>query len=88
VDWMRMLRTVVASLPKGFVCIDALDECLPKPSARSSVTKRYLSRVPLEEDIPDWEALCQGCYSNILCWGSRSLLGGHWQWLGMVIRGQ
>jgi len=25
-----MLRTTIASLPKVFICIDALDECLPK----------------------------------------------------------
>ena len=29
-DLMRMLRTAIASLPKVFICIDALDECLPK----------------------------------------------------------
>ena len=29
-DLMRMLRTAVASLPQVFVCIDALDEFLPK----------------------------------------------------------
>ena len=29
-DLMRMLRTAIASLPQVFVCIDALDECLPK----------------------------------------------------------
>jgi len=27
---MRMLRIAVASLPQVFICIDALDECLPK----------------------------------------------------------
>jgi len=30
VDLIGMLRTVIASLPKVFICIDALDECLPK----------------------------------------------------------
>ena len=30
VDLMRMLRTAIASLPRVFVCLDALDECLPK----------------------------------------------------------
>ena len=25
-----MLRTAIASLPKVFICLDALDECLPK----------------------------------------------------------
>jgi len=29
-DMMRLLRTAIASLPKVFICIDALDECLPK----------------------------------------------------------
>ena len=29
-DLMRMLRTAIASLPPVFICIDALDECLPK----------------------------------------------------------
>jgi len=29
-DLMGMLRTAIASLPKVFICIDALDECLPK----------------------------------------------------------
>jgi len=29
-DLMRMLRIAIASLPPVFICIDALDECLPK----------------------------------------------------------
>jgi len=29
-DLMRMLRTAITSLPQVFICIDALDECLPK----------------------------------------------------------
>jgi len=29
-DLMGMLKTVVASLPRVFICIDALDESLPK----------------------------------------------------------
>jgi len=29
-DLMRMLRTAIALLPQIFICIDALDECLPK----------------------------------------------------------
>ena len=29
-DLMGMLRTAIASLPQVFICIDALDECLPK----------------------------------------------------------
>ena len=28
-DLVRMLRIAIASLPKVFICIDALDECLP-----------------------------------------------------------
>ena len=30
VDLMGMLRTVIASLSQVFICVDALDECLPK----------------------------------------------------------
>jgi len=30
VDLMRMLRIAIASLPRVFICVDALDECLPK----------------------------------------------------------
>ena len=29
-DLMRMLRNAIASLPRVCICIDALDECLPK----------------------------------------------------------
>ena len=29
-DLMRMLKTTIASLPRIFICIDALDQCLPK----------------------------------------------------------
>ena len=29
-DLMEMLRTTIASLPRVIICIDALDECLPK----------------------------------------------------------
>ena len=29
-DLMGMLRTTIASLPNVFICIDALDECLPR----------------------------------------------------------
>ena len=29
-DLMGMLKTVIASLPHVFICVDALDECLPK----------------------------------------------------------
>ena len=29
-DLMGMLRTAIASLPRVFICIDALEECLPK----------------------------------------------------------
>ena len=29
-DLMRMLRIAITSLPQVFICIDALDECLPK----------------------------------------------------------
>ena len=30
VDLMGMLRVAIASLPRVYICIDALDECLPK----------------------------------------------------------
>ena len=29
-DLLKMLRTTIASIPQVFICIDALDECLPK----------------------------------------------------------
>ena len=29
-DLIRMLKTAITSLPQVFICIDALDECLPK----------------------------------------------------------
>ena len=29
-DLMEMLKRAIASLPKAFICLDALDECLPK----------------------------------------------------------
>ena len=29
-DMVRMLKRVIATLPQVFICIDALDECLPK----------------------------------------------------------
>jgi len=29
-DLMRMLRVTIASLPQVFICLDALDECLPR----------------------------------------------------------
>ena len=29
-DMVAMLKQVVAMLPRGFICIDAVDECLPK----------------------------------------------------------
>ena len=32
-DLMRVLRTAIASLPQVFICIDALDECLPETLA-------------------------------------------------------
>ena len=29
-DMVRMLKQAIATLPEVFICIDALDECLPK----------------------------------------------------------
>jgi len=41
-DLMRMLRAAIAKLPQVFICIDALDECLPKdlPGTRVFLTGR------------------------------------------------
>jgi len=43
-DLMGMLRTAIASIPRVFICVDALDECLPKhlPDLLSSL--RDISR--------------------------------------------
>ena len=62
-DLMRMLRISIASLPRVFICIDALDECLPKclpellgslrDIARESPTTRIFltGRPHVREDI-------------------------------------
>ena len=63
VDLMAMLRTAIASLPRVFICIDALDECLPKhllellsllrDIVRESPTTRIFltGRPPVREDV-------------------------------------
>jgi len=62
-DLVGMLRTTIASLPKVFICLDALDECLPNylqellKSLRDIVrefpsTRIFLAgRPPVKEDI-------------------------------------
>jgi len=62
-DLMRMLRIAIALLPQVFICIDALDECLPKnllellaslrDIVRESPTTRIFltGRPQIEEDI-------------------------------------
>jgi len=62
-DLMGMLRTTIASLPRVFICIDALDECLPKclpelleslrDIARGSPSTRifFTGRPHVKEDI-------------------------------------
>ena len=43
-DLMGMLKTAIASLPRVFICIDALDECLPKCLPELFETLRCLVR--------------------------------------------
>ena len=43
-DLMRMLRITIASLPRVFICIDALDECLPKCLPELLESLRDISR--------------------------------------------
>jgi len=35
-DLVKILKTTIASLPEVFICIDGLDECLPKKTTRAS----------------------------------------------------
>ena len=63
-DLMRILKTAITSLPQVFICIDALDECLPKnlpellESLRDIVQESPKTRIFLTgrphvgEDIP------------------------------------
>ena len=41
-DLMRMLRIAIASLPQSFICIDALDECLPNKLPALLASLRYI----------------------------------------------
>ena len=62
-DLMGMLRTAIASIPRVFICVDALDECLPKllpdllgslrDIARESPTTKifFTGRPHVREDI-------------------------------------
>ena len=62
-DVMEMLRIAIASLPQVFICLDALDECLPKHlpdllvslrdiARESPKTRIFLTgRPPVTEDI-------------------------------------
>ena len=43
-DLMGILKTVIASLPRVFICIDALDECLPKCLAELFESLREIIR--------------------------------------------
>jgi len=43
-DLMRILRISIASLPQVFICIDALDECLPKHLPELLGSLRYIVR--------------------------------------------
>ena len=43
-DLMRILRITIAKLPQVFVCIDALDECLPNDFPKLLESLRYIVR--------------------------------------------
>jgi len=43
-ELMGMLKTVIASLPQVFICLDALDECLPKRFPEILESLRYILR--------------------------------------------
>ena len=43
-DLVEILRTVIASLPRVFICLDALDECLPKYLSELLESLRYIMR--------------------------------------------
>ena len=43
-DLMRMLRVAIASLPQVFICLDALDECLPKHLPELLKSLKYIVR--------------------------------------------
>jgi len=43
-DLMRMLMIAISSLPQVFICIDALDECLPKNLPELLESLRYIVR--------------------------------------------
>ena len=43
-DLMRMLRIAITSLPQVFICIDALDECLPKQLPQLLESLRDITR--------------------------------------------
>ena len=43
-DLMEMLKIVIASLPQVFICLDALDECLPKYLPELLVSLRDIVR--------------------------------------------
>ena len=64
-DMMKMLKMAIASLPQVFVCIDALDEFLPKCLPELLESEGYCSGVPQHENIPHREAPCHGRYSKI-----------------------
>ena len=72
-DLMRILKTTITSLPQVFICIDALDECLPKnlrelleslrdivrefPKTRIFITGRPHVGEDIQRDIPEAVAI-------------------------------
>ena len=70
-EMMEMLRITLASLSQVFICIDALDECLPKHLPELLESLRDCSGVAQDENIPHWKAPCWGDYSKIFHQGGR-----------------
>jgi len=66
-----MLRTAVASLPKAFICIDALDECQPKylpellESLRDIVQESPVTRIFLT-GRPHVKENIQRCFTKVI----------------------
>ena len=50
-DLMRMLKVAIASRPQVFICIDALDECLPKDLPELLESLREIGRESLTTRI-------------------------------------
>ena len=60
VDLMGTLKIAIASLPKVFICIDALDECLPKYLPELLESLRDIVRDSPSTRIFLTEAACRG----------------------------